>query len=394
MIRVLTLSTLFPDAVRPVFGPFVERQTLGLAAHPDVELQVVAPIGLPPGPLALHPHYRALAGLPHEEIWKGLRVHRPRFWHIPATSGRFDAAMEARAVLPLLRKIRRDFEFDLIDAEFFFPDGPAAIALGKAIGVPVSIKSRGGDIHLWGAQRATQQQVINAGQQANAMLSVSQALKSDMVALGMPADRIQVHYTGVDLSLFRPGFREEAKAALGIKGPLVVCVGTLMARKGQALVIDALATQADVSLALVGQGPDRAALEHQIAACDMTGRVQFTGSLPQTGIVQWLAAADVVALPSISEGLANVWVEALASGTPIVISDVGGARELLTDHRGGRVVNRTVADVSAAIADLLENPPPASEMRAIAERFTWEANTAALYDHFKAMVDSGSNSRR
>jgi len=79
MLRVLTLSTLFPHAAQPTLGVFVERQTLGLAAREDVALEVVSPIGLPPWPLSLHSHYRARARLPVREEWKGLAVHRPRF---------------------------------------------------------------------------------------------------------------------------------------------------------------------------------------------------------------------------------------------------------------------------------------------------------------------------
>jgi teichuronic acid biosynthesis glycosyltransferase TuaC len=136
MLRVLTLSTLFPDVTRPNFGVFVERQTQGLAAHPDVDLKLVAPIGLPPGPLGRFRHYAPLAKLPRRETWKGLDVHRPRFTAIPFTQGRGHAAALERALVPVLDTLRETFAFDVIDASFFFPDGPAAVALGKRYGVP------------------------------------------------------------------------------------------------------------------------------------------------------------------------------------------------------------------------------------------------------------------
>jgi teichuronic acid biosynthesis glycosyltransferase TuaC len=386
MLRVLTLSTLFPDASRPVFGPFVERQTRGIAAHPNVELQVVAPIGLPPGPLTLLPRYRALNALPVREDWKGLIVHRPRFWHVPGTGGRFDAEFEARALLPLLRHIRRTFAFDLIDAEFFFPDGPAAIQLGQALGVPVSIKARGADIHFWGKNAATAAQVRSAGQRAAGLLAVADALKNDMVALGMPADRITVHHTGVDLDQFHPLNRCATRAILDVKGPLIVSVGALIPRKGQGILIDALADIAGATLVLVGKGEDQAKLQQQAHIAGLSDRVRFTGALPGDKIAQWLAAADVMALPSASEGLANAWIEALACGTPIVITDVGGAREVLHDDTAGRIAKRDAASFAAAICDVTARPPQASAVRAVAERFTWAANTDALYHHFKRIV--------
>ncbi|MFM9852420.1 MAG: glycosyltransferase [Sphingomonadaceae bacterium] len=385
-MRVLTLSSLFPDASRPRFGPFVERQTIELAAHPDVELKVVAPIGLPPMPLGLHPRYKALRALPLQERWQGIDVYRPRFAHIPGTSGRFDAAAMVRALLPLLRTIRQGFAFDVIDASFFFPDGPAAVALGEAIGVPVSIKARGSDIHFWGHAPATRAQIVGAADKASGLLAVSAALKADMVAMGMAADKIQVHYTGVDLSLFAPLPRAETKAALGISGPLIVCVGNLLERKGQRLIGEALSHIPGATLVLIGGGPDRAALEAKAAALGLADRVRFTGSIAHAEMAQWLGAADVFTLASASEGLANVWVEALACGTPIVITDVGGAREVVDRPEAGMLVPPAPAAIAAAINHLIAAPPPQAKVRAAAERFTWAANQTALYDHLRSLT--------
>ncbi len=149
MLRVLTLSTLFPDSSRPNFGSFVERQTRELAARNGVEVRVIAPLGIPPARLRYHPQYKDRANLPREETVKGLHVYRPQFAHVPGPGMRLAPKMMARSLLPLLLDIRRDFPFDVIDAEYFWPDGPAAVVLGKALDVPVSIKARGSDIHLF-----------------------------------------------------------------------------------------------------------------------------------------------------------------------------------------------------------------------------------------------------
>src|SRR5688572_25598026 len=98
-LRVLTLSTLFPDATRPNFGVFVERQTHELASREGIELTVIAPVGVPPWPLSLHRRYRALAALPVHEQWRGLDVHRPRFPILPAIGGRWHPALMTRAIL-------------------------------------------------------------------------------------------------------------------------------------------------------------------------------------------------------------------------------------------------------------------------------------------------------
>lgn len=395
MLRVLTLSTLFPDAGRPNFGVFVERQTLGLAALPDTEVRVVAPVGLPPFPLSKHPSYRAMAALPRQEIWKGLSVERPRFLNIPGTSGRFHPAMLTRALIPLLARIRKDFAFDVIDASFFFPDGPAAIALGLRFGVPVSVKARGADIHHWGQAPATGRQVIAAGCSADGLLAVSAAMREDMIALGMPGDRIAAHHTGVDQARFRPD--PAAKAALGVTGPLVASVGALIPRKGHEIVIEAVARLPDVSLHIAGDGPERARLQAQIEALGVGDRVRLLGPVRHGALPPLLAAADVMALASSSEGLANAWVEALASGTPIVIPDAGGAREVMERPEAGRIVERTPDAFAAAIGDLLRAPPECEAVRATAARFTWERNAETLRAHLAALVekkkrDAGSSS--
>lgn len=386
MLRVLTLSTLFPDATRPNFGGFVERQTLGLAAHPDVDLKIVAPIGLPPGILRNFRHYAPLATLPHRESWKGVDLHRPRFTALPFTKGRHHAAALERALVPVLDTIREDFAFDVIDASFFFPDGPAAVALGRRYGVPVSIKARGADIHHWGNAPATATQVRSAGQGAAGLLAVSAAMKADMVAIGLPADRIRIHHTGVDQDRFRPLDRAVGKAALGVAGPLVVSVGALIPRKGHAIVIDAVAALPGVTLLIAGAGPERAALEARIARYGIADRVRLLGAVPHADLPKLIAAADVSALASSSEGLANAWVESLACGTPIVITDAGGAYEVVTSPDAGRVTIRDGLAFAAAIGGLLADPPAAEATRDAAASFTWEANTAALYEHLAGLV--------
>lgn len=386
MLRVLVLSTLFPDASRPNFGIFVERQTLSLAAREDAEVRVVAPLGVPPWPLRRHPRYAALAALPEHEDWKGVPVDRPRFLNLPGTGGRFHGMMLARAVVPVLERIRRDFPFDVISAEFFFPDGVAAIALGRRFGVPVSIKARGSDIHQWTRKPAVARQIVAAGQAADGLLSVSLPLRDDMIALGMPADRIECIVTGVDLARFAPRDRVAAKAALGVAGPLLLSVGALIPLKGHDIVIDAVANMPGVRLWIAGEGPELPRLAARISGLGLDDRVRLLGAVPSGEVPAMLAAADAMALASASEGLANAWLEALASGTPVVIPDVGGARQVVTMPAAGRIVARTPAAFREALCDILANPPEQTLVRAAAEPFTWEANSIRLHAFLQNLV--------
>ncbi|HEV2746127.1 MAG TPA: glycosyltransferase [Allosphingosinicella sp.] len=386
MLRVLTLATLFPHAARPTFGIFVERQTLGLAALADVELQVVAPIGLPPWPLSLHPHYAPRARLPLRETWKGLIVHRPRFPVLPRRGEAATARAMARALLPLLRELRSEFRFDVIDAEFFWPDGPAAMRLARALGIPFSVKARGADINYWGGRKRVAAQLLEAGAAAGGLLAVSAALRDVMIAAGLPEDRVRVHYTGIDLDRFKPTDRAAAKARLGVAGPLIVAAGALIPRKGQRLAIDAMRQIPDASLILVGDGPERRRLQAHVRASGLGARVRLLGNRPHEELPELLAAADILVHASASEGLANVWVEALACGTPVVAADVGGAREVLDRPEAGRLVPLDAAAIATALRELLAAPPAPEAVRKAAERFSWDANARQLHDHLQRVA--------
>lgn len=294
--------------------------------------------------------------------------------------------MIARAVLPLAKRLHAEIGFDLIDAEFFYPDGPAAMKLSAALGIPFSIKARGADIHHWGKQPGCAEQILEAADKAAGLLAVSGALKADMVALGMNADKIIVHYTGLDQARFMPRDRAVEKAKLGISGPMILSVGALIPRKGQNLLITALPDLPDAMLMLAGQGEsegDYRALAERLGVAD---RVSFLGSVPHDDLPALFAAADVMALVSSSEGLANAWVEALACGTPIVASDVGGIRELVKTPDAGRIVERTPEIIAAAIKDILANPPSREAVAANVSAFSWDENARALAEFFRRVA--------
>lgn len=386
MLRVLTLSTLFPSAARPTLGVFVERQTLGLAAREDVELEVAAPVGLPPWPLSLHPHYAPLRRLPEHETWKGVKVHRPRYRAGPTIGARRSARAMTEALLPVLRAMRERFAFDVIDAEFFWPDGPAAVRLSEAIGVPVSVKARGSDIYLWGERPGIGKLIAEAAWRADGLLAVSESLRDEMAARGLPAERVRVHRTGIELDLFRPVERATAKAALGIEGPLLVTVGALIPRKGQRFAVEALTRLPEAVLLLVGDGPDRTALARLARQLDVDRRVRFLGARPHAELPALFAAADVAVQPSAAEGLANVWVEALACGTPVVTCDAGGAHEAIDRPNAGRIVPRDADAIAAAVRALLADPPAQADVRKAAEKFSWDRNAAELFDHLSRLA--------
>ena len=396
-MRVLSIATLFPNPVRPSFGIFVGNQMRAVSARGDVDLTVISPIGMPPWPLSLKSPYAALRAIPRESDAVGMPVHYPRFTLIPKVGADSNPQRIARAVLPLARRLHEERPFDIVDAQFFFPDGPAAALIARELGLPLTIKSRGADIHYWGSRPKARAQMLRAARQAAGLLAVSKALREDMIALGMPAERTQVHYTGLDQERFRPTDRFEARDALvtrlnlEVKGaPLLVTTGALIARKGQSLVIEALQRLPQARLALAGAGEDEARLRAQARQLGLSDRVHFLGQVTHEDLPLLLSAADVLVLPSASEGLANAWVEAIACGTPIVVPDIGGAREVVLDRSAGRLVERSAGAIATAVAEILSDAPSQAEVAAHARRFSWQENAESLVRFWNSLLPAAA----
>jgi len=381
--RLLSLATLYPNAAAPRFGTFVARSLEALAARGDWQVTVINPIGVPPVRFG---HYRALAEAAVGGVEHKVEVHRPTFPLVPRYGAPLNARLIARTALPLARRLHAREPFDLVDAQFFYPDGPAAERIAEALGLPLAIKARGADISYWGQRGYALRQMREAADRASALLAVSEALADDMAALGLPREKIAIHYTGLDRDLFHPLDRIECRRHIAahfgfdlpVGAPLLATVGALIPRKGQALVIRALSRLPEARLLLVGNGDDRADLQDLAKREGVGGRVHFLGSLDHTMLPVVLSAADAMVMPSASEGLANAWVEALACGCPLVISDAGGARELMTRPEAGRVVAREPEAITEAVRALVAEPPDREDVAATVERFSWPAHAEAL----------------
>lgn len=381
-MKVLVFSTLYPSRAQPNFGIFVENLVRRTAEN-GVETRVIAPNGVPPWPLALHSRYRAVSRLPEREEWRGLDVLRPRFPLLPSVGWRLNPALVARAGAKALRQLMNEgFVPDVIDAQFFYPCGVAAVRLARQFNLPVTLKARGSDIAFWGQRPLARRRMLEAAARADTVTAVSAALRGEMASLGMEASAITVHYTGVDLSRFRPaspksGEREAARREYGFTRPTVLSVGSLTGVKDHALLIRAMRQVEGADLAIAGHGPLRGALEQLAADLGLSERVRFLGNISHDALPDLYRAADVFALTSQREGLANVWLESLASGTPLVITPVGGAREVVDRPEAGRLVeSRTPEAVAAALKAVLSAPPAPEAVRRAAERFSLERNVA------------------
>jgi glycosyltransferase involved in cell wall biosynthesis len=276
MLRILTFTTLFPNAAQPVNGVFVENRLRHLVAGGGISARVVAPVPWFPFRAARFGAYGAFARVPAYERRHGLSVHHPRFPIIPKIGASLTPALMYAFVKPFISDlIRRDGDFDLIDAHYFYPDGVVAALLGRAFGKPVTITARGTDLNLLPRYTLPRRQIKWAARRAQGLITVCQALKDVLVQLDVPSEKIQVLRNGVDLEMFRPVNRVKERDRLGLVGRTLLSVGHLIERKGHDLVIGALPRLPGVTLLIAGEGPERKALERQGRELGVRDRLRF-----------------------------------------------------------------------------------------------------------------------
>ncbi|WP_312549670.1 glycosyltransferase family 4 protein [Massilia sp.] len=370
-MKILTFSTLFPNSEKPGHGIFVETRLRHLVASGRVESRVVAPIPWFPSTNPRFGNYARFAKAPRHEVRHGIAVAHPRYPVLPKVGMSIAPFLLAQAVKPAIgRLIDEGFDFDLIDAHYFYPDGVAAAMLARHFNKPLVITARGSDITLFPGYALPRRQILWAARRADAVITVCNALRDEVVAMGIDADRVVSLRNGVDLQLFRPTERAA--------NPMftLLAVGHLVPVKAQDLIIGALTLLPDVRLVLAGDGPDRAKLENLARELKVLDRVSFLGAVPQAQLRAHYGAADALVLSSSREGWANVLLEAMACGTPVVASRVYGTPEVVAAPEAGVLMReRSYQGVADAVTLLRANYPDRAATRRYAERFSWDDTT-------------------
>ena len=376
-VQLLTFSTLYPNAAAPNHGIFVENRLRHLVQTDAVTATVVAPVPYFPFSGSIFGDWARHANAPRQESRHGLRVHHPRYAVVPRIGMNISPWLLYRSTLRVVRHLLAEgMRADIIDAHYLYPDGVAAVWLGRALKLPVVITARGSDVTQLPDHAIPRRLIQTAMARADALIAVSAALKDRMIALGAPADKITVLRNGVDTILFRPGNRKVQRAALGLDRPTLLSVGHLIERKGHHRVIEAMPALADHGLLIAGEGPERARLEALIAKHKLGSRVRLLGARPHAELPALYGAADALVLASSREGWANVLLEAMACGTPVLASAIPGNPEVVRAPEAGRLFhpNEASAIVQAA-QELFATPPARTATRAYAEAFSWDETT-------------------
>src|SRR5215471_6949100 len=309
-VRILTFTTLYPSAAQPQHGIFVETRLNKLVESGVICARVVAPCPWFPFTSARFGRYATFAQIPPTETRQGLRVDHPRYPSLPKIGMSAAPLVLAAATPPFLRRqIREGQDFGLIDAHYFYPDGVAAVLLGRALHRPVVVTARGSDLNIIAQYKIPRRWIGWAAEHADGLIGVSSGLKQRLVHLGIAPERVCVLRNGVNLAQFQPRDREAARQALDFSAPTLLAVGNLVPLKRHSLVIEALTRLPGVQLVIVGEGPERRAIERLARERCVADRVRLLGRLPQDRLPEIYSAADLLLLVSSHEGWPNVLLE-------------------------------------------------------------------------------------
>lgn len=391
-LTIVTLATIFPTAGDPSHGVFIYQRTAHLARQPGVQLVVVAPQPYVPRWLGGQ-RWAKYQQVPGEETIGHLRVFHPRYFHLPKIWMPFHGFFMFLGCISMLKQLRNQEPIGVIDSHFVYPEGFAAVLLGKMFRTKVVVSARGTDINVYPSLALIRPMIRWTLQKADAVVAVSEALKKRMVSLGIQAEKIKLIPNGIDAHRFQPGDRNVARRYLSLpeNGRMIVSVGALISGKGHAIVIRAIAQLArempDLRFYVLGDGPVRAELQSLIDQIGLCERVRLVGKRPNEELGHWFAAADVSCLASEREGWPNAVTESLACGTPVVATRVGGIPEIISSEELGILTERSVEGFEAGLRAAFTRIWDRTTIAAHVRNRTWDVVAGEI----KALLESKFN---
>jgi teichuronic acid biosynthesis glycosyltransferase TuaC len=382
------LTQYFPSSNVP-WGGHSAYQTMRMLAR-RVDLHVFFPAATYPG--MLRP--ASASARPIDPAWQpaDVAVSYIPYPVLPVVSRPLNGFVMANRLLPHVRR----FQPDVILNYVVYPDGYAAVRVGKALGVPVVLTAIGSDLNRI-PDALCAKLTRSALRDAAFTTTVSHDLAKTAVRLGAPAERVQAILNGCDTSVFHPQDGAAARVALGLDtlAEVIVYVGRLDMRKGLVELVEAMASLSAERPAarcfLVGDGPDKPLIEQAIARMKAEEIIAFVPPQPTKEVARWMAAADLVTLPSYREGCPNVVVEALAAGRPVVATNVGGIPELMDESCGRLVPAMDVPALARALDETLAAPWDAEQIAARHSR-SWSDVADNVYEVLERTL-TGTNGR-
>lgn len=391
-MNILTISTLYPNNRQPRHGIFVETRLRKLKQqYPDCNITVVAPVPWFPFSTSMFGRYQQYAGINAVENRSGINIYHPTYLALPGIGmycNPWTLYLSVKKQVSSL--LKQGVRFDIIDAHYIYPDAVAAVWLAQQLGLPITATARGSDINLLPNYVWPRRLIRKALQKVDVAIGVCQALADKMTSLQPNLKQAITIRNGVDTSLFYPEpQREQLRVQLGYRGYCLLSVGNLVAVKCQHKIITLLTKFDDVQLYIAGDGPLEQQLKTQVAQLNLAQRVHFIGYQSQQQLRQHYTAADCMVLASNSEGWANVLLEAMACGCPVVATPAGGTPEVIA-HPDAGVVSKdfSVDALQDALAKLRKTAPSRDSVQAYASKLSWDASVHLLKHTFDQAIQN------
>ncbi|HUD73428.1 MAG TPA: glycosyltransferase [Terracidiphilus sp.] len=382
MLKIAVVTAHFPSSAQPTHGKPAYETLRVLSGNSDV--RVFYPHAVYPS--LLKPKSRIYDAFDASYSLPGVKASYYDYPVLPLVSRPFNGWMVARVLLPHVRS----FAPDLIFSYFLYPDGYAALKIGKELGVPVVAMGVGSDVHNI-RDRFSAMHTRTVLREADFLVAISGDLRKRMIAMGAPPEKTRAVVSGCDVSAFRPADRLEARQKLGIDpaAKAVVYIGRMDVRKGLRELVEAAVSlhplRPDLHVYMVGEGSDRPVIEDAIQTSNAASYIHALPECAFDGVAVWMAAADLVTLPSYMEGCPNVVLEALACGRPVVATNVGGIPEILSNECGCLVPPREPAMLAEALASVLDRAWDAKAISAHGGR-SWEMVAGEVFEIFESII--------
>lgn len=386
-MRVLTFTTLFPNQLNPTNCIFVYHRMSHFARRPGNEVVVVAPVPYFPSWFPSS-KWHSLSQVPRQERLGNLLTYHPRYPLVAGLSMPLHGWLLFLGSLALVRRLHQEKKIDFIDAHYVYPDGFAAVLLGKCLGVPVTVSARGTDMNLFPSFRLIRPMIRWTLQRVAGGIGVCTPLKDAMLHYGLAPEKAAVIGNGVEVTQFFAVDRAAARERLSLPqdAEIIVSVGGLIERKGYHFLIPAVAEIVSrhprLRLCIVGAGPWKARLQELVKAHGLSDRVVLAGVQPNDELRYWYSAADISSLNSSREGWPNVILESMACGTPVVATRVWGVPEVITSPDIGVMVGQNVSSIAEGLDSALSKSWDRQRIEQHARQRTWNVVAEELEAFF------------
>ncbi len=391
-LRVLLISALFPHAGEPTLGIFVRNRLEHLIKDQNIQATVIAPVPWFPFKGKVFGAYGRAAAADRTTSWNGVEIYHPRYLVIPKVGMLLTPKFLANSILAVIEKLRAaGSEFDIVDAHYLYPDAVAVSEVARKCDLPFVATARGSDVTQIALLDRPRAMILKAAKAAAHLITVSRSLKTKLSDMGVPPEKITSIRNGIDIDKFQPDttVAETLRKTWtgGEDRSVVLFAGWLIPRKRVDIVLSALALLPDYRGVIVGDGPLSEELETKARQLGISERVTFAGQKTPEEMPNYFGAADVMCLPSEREGWANVMLEALACGAPVVSRAVDGAMELLQETPYGELVEGSdPAGYAEAIAKVVDRRFSRQEIRDFAAGYGWGPTSAAQMRVFKNAI--------